>query len=296
MSIWEWRDNGGYFNYRGYKIYYVTEGEGTPLLLLHGFPTSSYDWHKVWPELTTHFRVMAFDFIGFGFSHKPKHYPYSLMDQADLAIALCQTLNITKSHILAHDYGDTVAQELLARQIEGSLPFKIISTTLLNGGLFPGVHKPRLIQKLLMTPVGPILARLYQKKNLRKTFNEIFGPKTQPTGEEIDEFWEIMNYNQGKLVIHFLIRYMAERVTYQRRWLKALQEASCPIRLIDGAIDPISGLHLVKHYQKVIPNPDCIVLEEIEHYPQVEAPDKVLEAFLKFVKGVDSEFSNPKPE
>ena len=228
--------------------------------------------------------MIAFDFIGFGFSDKPKSYPYSLMDQANITEEIITSLNQKAVHLLAHDYGDTVAQELLARQNEGSLSFEIESTTLLNGGLFPGVNKPRLILKLLMTPLGPILGRLYKKKNLRKTFIEIFGKDTPPSREEIDGFWELMNYNNGKAIVHKLIRYMAERVTYEQRWLTALQQSRCKLRLIDGAADPISGLHLVKHYQQVIPNADCVVLDDIGHYPQVEAPDLVLQSFFNFIQ------------
>ena len=283
MDINNWKKKGQLFNYKDHGIFYITEGTGTPLLLLHGFPTSSWDWYKMWPELIKHFEVIAFDFIGFGFSDKPKNYAFSLMDQADLTEAIIDSLHHKKLHLLAHDYGDTVAQELLARQNEGSLSFEIETTTLLNGGLFPGIHKPRLIQKLLMTPIGPILGRLYQKKNLHKTFSEIFGKDTPPSKKEIDGFWELMNYNDGKAVIHKIIRYMAERVTHKKRWLEALQNSDCPIRLIDGAADPISGHHLVQHYCRVIPNPDCVALKGIGHYPQVEASEKVLEAFFDFV-------------
>lgn len=135
-----------------------------------------------------------------------------------------------------------------------------------------------------MTPLCPILGRLYNKKNLTSTFKEIFGEETPPSENEINSFWELMNYNNGRTIVHKLIRYMAERVTHEERWLKALQESKCPIRLIDGAADPISGLHLVQHYKKVIPNPDCVVLDNIGHYPQVESPKKVLNAFLEFIE------------
>lgn len=81
----------------------------------HGFPTASWDWHKLWPEFVKHYRVIALDMIGFGFSDKPINYHYSIGDQADLQQALLTSLGISSIHLLAHDYGDTVAQELLAR-------------------------------------------------------------------------------------------------------------------------------------------------------------------------------------
>ena len=87
------------------------------LFILHGFPTSSFDFHLVFPNLTKVFRrIIAPDFIGFGFSSKPRSYDYSVNDQAILVTSLMNQLNIKEAHFLAHDYGDSVAQELLARR------------------------------------------------------------------------------------------------------------------------------------------------------------------------------------
>jgi pimeloyl-ACP methyl ester carboxylesterase len=192
-------------------------------------------------------------------------------------------LGIEACHILAHDYGDTVAQELLARFNESKLGVDIRSICLLNGGLFPETHHPRLIQTLLISPIGFILSALFSKKKLQSNFNAIFGPDTQSTQEEINEFWELIAYNDGKNVMHRLIRYMAERKQHRERWVGALQNAAIPIRLIDGSFDPISGKHMAKRYQELIPNPDVILLENIGHYPQTEAPELVLEHYLEFV-------------
>lgn len=284
MDIQQWKDKGAFYKYEGHDIFYVREGNGPPLLLLHGYPTASWDWVKIWPSLIQQFDCIAFDFMGFGYSDKPNNYTYDIFGQTDLSVAFLRSLGLAKIHLLAHDYGTTVVQELLARQNQGLLEFEITTITLLNGGLFPEVYKPRLIQKLLMSPLGPILGRLYKKKNLQKTFSKIFGPNTQASAEEIDGFWELINYNNGRAIVH-KFRYMEERVVHKERWLKALQEAKCPIRLINGLADPISGANIVDLYLKVIPKPDCIQLEGIGHYPQVEAPEAVLSNFFDFVKG-----------
>jgi len=287
MSISEWRSSGQRYNYKGHNIFFQRAGKGEALLLVHGFPTASWDWVKMWPDLTNRFDALAPDMIGFGFSAKPKKYDYSLHDQADLMEELLKDQKVNECHILAHDYGDTVVQELLARQNEGSLSFQIKSVCLLNGGLFPGVHKPRLIQNLLMTPLGVVLKNFVGKNQLKRSFKAIFGPDMQASEQELEEFWSLIDYNNGKGVIHKLIWYMKERETYQKRWLSALVDAKVPLRLIDGAFDPISGRHLADHYNRVIPNPDVILLEGIGHYPQVEAPEEVLENFLSFVENID---------
>ena len=118
------------------------------LVLVHGFPTSSWDWHAVWPALEARFRVVALDMLGYGLSDKPAGHDYSIFEQADLQEALLGRLGIGACHVLAHDYGDTVVQELLARRVEkkpGVGTFH--SVCFLNGGLIPGFHRPRPIQR-----------------------------------------------------------------------------------------------------------------------------------------------------
>uniref|UniRef100_A0A0K8RIK8 Putative soluble epoxide hydrolase n=1 Tax=Ixodes ricinus TaxID=34613 RepID=A0A0K8RIK8_IXORI len=85
-------------------------------------------------------------------------HTYSIFEQANITEALVARLRLRRVHILAHDLGDTVAQELLARQNEGSLPFQINTVCLLNGGVLPKHHYPRWSQKLLRMPVVGVVA------------------------------------------------------------------------------------------------------------------------------------------
>jgi pimeloyl-ACP methyl ester carboxylesterase len=282
MKLPEWQAKGVYFSYQNRKICYTYEGNGPVLVLLHGFPTSSYDWHKIHENLSKQFKVLTFDMIGYGFSDKPLKNHYSIFQQADIAEALLKYLEINSCHLLAHDKGDTLANELIARQNEGKLAFKIMDCCFLNGGLFPSIHKPRPVQWALMTPLGKYIARLYNFKMFQNTFNRIFGPETKANRQELEDLWYLMNYKDGMKIFHLLIRYLQDRIDHEERWLKALQETKIPLRLIDGAFDPISGKHMAAHYLKVIPNPDVVLLENIGHYPQIEAPEAVLKYFFEF--------------
>jgi len=295
MTLHNWQALGRHFDFDGHTIFYVdthtqpqTHTQPHPLLLIHGFPTASWDWSRLWPELSEHFRVVAPDMIGFGFSDKPRDYPYRIMDQADLMEALMAHLGLAEVHLLAHDYGDTVAQELLARQRSGQLSFRLLSVALLNGGLFPQTYRPRLIQKLLMSPMGTLLAPLMGRASLKRTFRRIFGPDTPPTEADLDDFWALIEFNAGKRIIPKLIRYMKEREAHADRWTPALQKAGLPLRLIDGAADPISGQHMAEYFHKLIPRPDVVLLEGIGHYPHWEAPRLVLEHYLAFAGSVSA--------
>ena len=288
MTLNDWKAAGHYFTYKQQQIFVNESGNGETLLLIHGFPTASWDWYRMWPDLVQKYHVLAADFLGFGFSDKPRNYPYSILDQADLLEALLKEKGIERVHIISHDYGDTVAQELLARFQEriqkGGTGVKITSLCLLNGGLFPEVHRPLLVQKILMSPLGFIVGQLFNRAKLGKNFKNIFGPNTQPTEAELDDFWTLVGGNGGRYVFHLLIRYMAERVQYRERWVGALQAAKIPLCFINGVADPISGQHMVDRYRELIPNPQVVELKDIGHFPLIEAPKAVLQHFGEFQK------------
>ena len=292
MNIRRWEERGKHFQYNNHEIFYQDEdkreGEKEILVCIHGFPTSSWDWKCIWPQLTQKFRVIAADMIGFGFSDKPYNYMYSINDQATLHEKLLESLGVkVKSiHILAHDYGVSVAQELLARyedrKREGIVGIEIKSICFLNGGLFPETHHPRLVQKLLLSPIGYLVSYLMSEKRFNRSFGAIFGKDTKPSEKELKEFWEIVSNKKGLKISHKIIGYMEERKKYRRRWVGVLEKTKVVLRLINGGVDPVSGAHIAARYEELIPNADIIVLPTIGHYPQIEDPARVWEALNVF--------------
>lgn len=281
----EWRRKAQYFDFAGRRIanWVKSTADSKPwLLLIHGFPTSSWDWSGVWTELSRDFNLAALDMLGFGLSDKPANIRYSILDQADLQEALLERLGVSEAHILAHDYGDTVAQELLARARDGALSFRINSVVLLNGGLFPEQHRPRPIQKLGLSPLGPIVSALMTKDRLRANFDDIFGPQTKPSSDEINAHWTLINENHGRRIFHKLLAYIPQRKAMRTRWVGAIQDARAPVRLIVGGADPVSGRHLYDYYREQVPDADAVLFEDIGHYPQTEAPGRLLSAFREF--------------
>ena len=284
IPLQEWRSGGRSIEYRGHAIFVHGAGAtGAPvLLLIHGFPSASWDWEALLPDLAARYRVLALDLIGYGFSAKPRRYDYSLLDQAELCEAFLRSEGVREYHVLAHDYGDSVAQELLARQEEAGDRPRLLSVAFLNGGLFPETHRPVLMQKLLLSPLGPVFARLASRDSFAASLRRIFGPDTPPDEETIDGFWTLLRHNDGQSVLHRLIRYIGERRRRRERWLGAMQRTTLPLKLIDGMADPVSGAHMVARYRELIPEADVTELPRIGHYPQVEAPGQVLAAYLEF--------------
>lgn len=287
-TLTQWKEDGHYLAWQSHSIFYRDQGEGETLLCIHGFPTASFDWNCMWPSLTKHFRVIGLDLLGFGFSGKPARHRYSVLEQADIIAALLTSLRIKRVHILAHDLGDSIAQECLARHetSSGENGFDIQSICYLNGGMFPETHRPRLIQTLLCGPLGPLLVYGLNETTFRKSFSEVFGADTQPRTEDLSDFWHLIELNHGHRLAHRLLHYIPERKKHRDRWLNAMQSTQVPMRLINGLDDPVSGRHMLERYRELIPRADVVGLDGIGHYPQLEAAGAVLAAFLDFQKKI----------
>ncbi len=276
QELLNWKSKGNYFEFNNYQIFYIKEGSGPLLTIFHGYPYNSFDFEKIWPELVREFTVVVPDLLGMGFSDKPENHHYSFEEMADLYTSLFKKLHITETHVLAHDLGNSVVQELLARSEEHKNPFEIKSIAFLNGGLFVDVYKPRLIQVLLSRspkPIGKILSRLMSKKIVSKATSEVFGVDTKPSIGVLQNFWDILTYNNGKSIAYLLGRLVFAKEKHQQRWIAAMQGTKIPICFINGPADPNSGQHMVDRYKQLIPDANVKLLDEnIGHWPQLEAP------------------------
>jgi len=288
-TVQQWRARGEFHQLCGHSIFVLDEGapERPTILLIHGFPTSSWDWHAIWDTLAKHYRIIALDMLGFGFSDKPNNRFYTIQGQADIIEALIETKQLTSFHVLAHDYGDTVAQELLARQVEGTGAGSWLSGCFLNGGLFPETHRALFTQKLLLSPIGGLVNRLSNYTKFIHSFTSVFGANSQPTAHALETFWALININQGRHVFHNLMTYIHDRIEHRERWVAALQTSTVPLALINGSVDPVSGAHMVARYQELACRLDYLVqLPNIGHYPQVEAPEDLASHYREYLKRV----------
>lgn len=277
-----WRAGAKHFTFEGLKIAYWTGGEGRPLLLVHGFPTCSWDWAPVWEALSERHSLIACDMLGFGLSDKPRS-GYSIHRQADLQEALLSHLGVTEWDALVHDYGVSVGQELLARQLDGSGAHGLGQMVFLNGGIFPDQHRARPIQKLGISPLGFLVSWMLSPKGFGKSFSAVFGPDTQPSERELDEFWSFITEQDGHRIFHKLLHYIGDRRRHEARWVGALEGAQDRIGLINGALDPVSGEHAYRKWVATLPGARHHLLPHVGHYPQVEAPGEVAAKALEWL-------------
>ncbi len=270
----QWRESGTYILFNGQQIFTRVEGTGEPILLLHGFPTSSYDYARLIPLLTDRFRVVAFDFLGFGFSDKPRPHPYSLFEQADVAQAVAARYGISHTHLIAHDMGSSVALELLRR------PQPVVDKlVLLNGSVLLEHYRPLLLQRLLLHPLmGALIAEsgLVRRPAFGRQFGSVFAER--PSADEIAAFWSLIAYNDGARIYNRLIQYLNERKVYEHDWLDALKAHPAPLTIIWGQRDPVSVPQIAQAVIERRPDARYLPLDDIGHFPQWEAAERVAAA------------------
>ncbi|WP_083913233.1 alpha/beta fold hydrolase [Nocardia concava] len=277
----DWQRSGTVERVGGHDIF-VRERPGDaglpPVLLLHGYPSSSYDWRDAFDLIEGH-RLLTFDFLGFGLSDKPRDEQYSLRIQADLAEEVARRFAGEPIVMVAHDMGSSVATELLARDIDGTLSFALKSALLFNASMVREQASLLLGQKLLLSRIGPLFARLTTESAFRHSFASIFSPSHPLTRAEAEDQWSLLRYNGGHRMLDKLIYYNQERVTppTSARWHNAIRTWPGPLALAWAELDPICTESVLHAVLTLRPDTPLTRLPGLGHYPQLEDPKRVYE-------------------
>ena len=285
-SLELWRRQGASFTHRGHDIFVRRGGDprAPVLVLIHGFPTASWDFAPLWDALVARWRVLTLDMLGFGLSAKPPGY--RLFDRRPGRPDPGASCRRRESRSIT-SWPTTTATPWPRNSWPGAAAEPALrSVCLLNGGIFPEAHRPLLIQRLLSSPAGPLVARLSTRTTFAASMRRIFGPDRPPTPAELDGWWALVTHGNGRAALAGVSRYRQERRRLRTRWVGALQTTPVPLRLIVGTADPIAGAGIAGRYRQLVPRADVIELTGVGHYPQVEAPDLVLAAYAEFRAGL----------
>lgn len=276
-----WGARGESEEFGGYAIHtFRQQGEGPLLLFLHGFPSSSYDWRLLLDEIPGR-NVLAFDFLGFGLSEKPRDHDYSLFWQADLTEELVRRHGDGRPvFVIAHDMGTSVANELMARELEGRLVMEIAGIVLFNGSMVLEVASPTPAQRALRSRLGPLVARLSSERFFRHQFGSVFSAAHPLSEEEAEDQWSLICHNDGRTLGHRLISYMDQRETHAERWHGAIRDWPGKLRLAWGMVDPVASAAVLAALRELRPEVPVSELPELAHYPQLEDPQRLAQVLV----------------
>ncbi len=278
----------------GHQAFLIDEGDsraepGDTLVLLHGFPESSYSYSGAFPRLAGRFkRLVSFDFIGFGFSDKPSEgFAYSLMEQADVALRLMRESGLTGCHFVSHDMGDSVMTELLARLNENQPAWfseGIQSVSFTNGSMVLGDAKLRIGQRALVSPLGPLLSRITDSPRIFEKQVVSAQGNDRLTGEQILDMYSASTTGAPKGLMAELINYLRERRRFeQARWLPAVRDCRAPVQICWGADDAVAPVAIAKRLKaEVKPEAKLTLIDGLGHFAQIQDPAKWFDALVPF--------------
>lgn len=270
-----WRRAGTVEEVAGRRLYVQRrEGAEPLLLLLHGFPSSSYDWRELL-ALRPDNAALAFDCLGFGLSDKPRDHVYTLAWQADAAEELVRRAGSPPVFVAGHDMGTSVATELMARDLRGELEMEVAGALLFNGSMLLHLAKPTIGQHLLRSRLGPLASRLTTERGFRLQFSRVFSAEHPLSAAEAADQWDLIAHNGGNRIGHLLVNYMAERERFTDRWHGALRDWPGPLTLTWGLKDPVARVEVLEGLRELRPGVEVLELPELAHYPQIEDPAQV---------------------
>jgi pimeloyl-ACP methyl ester carboxylesterase len=267
-----------------------------PLVLVHGFPTSSIDYFALAGELGSEFDIYLLDFPGYGLSDKPPEpYVYSLYDDARLLVhAITEVWNLTGFRMLTHDRGSSVgmiAVSMLAAQDPPNAPVDLIVT---NGNIYLPLANLTLFQTAMLDPAtGRATAAATTPDTLAAGLGaSTFMPRRTLEDPEIAALAKCFAHNDGIRVLPDTIQYLNERAADETGWLEALSKSDVNTTLVWGVHDNVAPLRVPNHvwqaYLKDKPGRNRYwVVPGADHYLQCDAPGQLAEIVRLTARGDD---------
>lgn len=275
-----WESRGTYVDVGGDDVFVVDVActgppAADPLVIVHGFPTSSFDYAHLVDALAVGRRVVVMDMVGFGLSAKPDRR-YTMALQADVIAAVVARLGIDRCALLTHDMGDTVGGELLARSAEGTWPVEVTRRVVTNGSIYIDMAHLTAGQQLLLSmpdekaPQGP--GHELVAASLVATL--------APANADVDmgPHGELACHRGGDALLPRTIRYIEERRAAERRFTGAIEAHPSPLHVVWGPEDPIAVSAMADRLVAARPDATLTWIDGAGHYPGIEAPAAYLAA------------------
>jgi pimeloyl-ACP methyl ester carboxylesterase len=282
-DVEQWQRRGQRHLVAGQEIFVVdipaSLGEHhEPLLVIHGYPTSSYDFAGVAPLLARERRVVLVDLLGYGLSAKPDQ-PYTMALQADVVAGVAATLGLHEVALLTHDMGDTVGGELLARHMEGGWPLTVTRRVLTNGSIYIAMANLTAGQNFLLSLPDALIdpAAAPRRDELAAALQATLAKRHADI--DMSAHAELIERLAGNRLLARTIRYIEERRSNERRFTGAIESHPSPLSIVWGPEDPIAVAAIAERLKQVRPDATLRWIEGAGHYPQIEE----LEAFTAAV-------------
>jgi len=257
------------------SLSYLDEGQGPPILFVHGTPSWSFEWRDVVRALSASHRCVAPDHLGFGLSDKPADAPLTPADHAARLAALVDALDLTDLTLVVHDFGGPIGLPLALTR-----PERVRRLVILNSFLWPTAGDPAL-QRIDRVIRGPLGRFLYRWLNLspRVLLPASFGQRSRLTPRIHRQYLGPFRRRADRQAPYAMARALVgESASYGAHWEQRDTLARLPVTLVWGERDPaFTEVHLQRWLQ-AFPDAALIRVPDAGHFVAEERPDAVIDA------------------
>ena len=262
------------------RVHYVDEGQGEPIVLVHGTPTWSFEYRRLIAELSRSRRVIALDHLGFGLSDRPQGFGYRSEDHARVFAAFVEALGVQRFTLVVHDFGGPIALPVAIAH-----PERISSLVVLNSFMWP-IDDPKLERQARFAGSGwgRFLYR-YLNFSLRVLLPFAYGDKRRLSSAVHRQYLAPFRARGARVqVLWALARsLLASRAHFAELWANRARLASIPSLVLWGQADRAFPAHFLERWAEALPHARIEALPGVGHWPHEEAPERVLESVRRFL-------------
>ncbi len=265
-----------FFPVNGQKLHYIDEGSGPTLLYVHGTPSWSFDFRNVIKRLSSDFRCVAIDHIGFGLSDKPKAYDYSTVNHAKTLEQFILNKDLKDLTLVVHDFGGPIGLNFAIRH-----PERIKNLVIMNSWMWSAEDDEdyKKFRRILKNPLLPFLYR-YLNFSARFLLPGVFG--NQKMRKEIHRQYirPFSNKSKREGTVAFARSLLNDQSWFQTLWEQKEKIHEKKTLFIWGMKDPMLRPAYLEKFESGFPNSTSIRLEDCGHFPQEEDSESVAQEIL----------------
>lgn len=265
-----------YFPINGQRIHYVDEGKGEIVLFVHGTPSWSFDFRHSIKALSSQYRCIALDHIGFGLSDKPEQYDYSTQNHSRTLETFILQKGLENITLVVHDFGGPIGLNVALRH-----PGKFKRLVILNSWLWSSKNEPEFIKfsKVLKSPLLPFL---YRRLNFSPRFllPKSFGDHKLPKDLHSQYTRPFASSKERNGTLAFARSLLNDQDWFAQLWEKRAAIADIPTLFIWGMKDTFITPKYLYTFADVFSNAHVHKLETCGHFPQEEQAESVT-AYLR---------------
>ncbi|MEG1547372.1 MAG: alpha/beta fold hydrolase [Clostridia bacterium] len=258
--------------YETTRIHYLEEGTGEPLILLHTVGQSLYTWRLVFQRLSEHYRVIALDLLGHGYSDRPISFGYTIRDHAESIRLFMDAMDIESAHFMAFSMGSAYVGQFAVDN-----PGRVGRILMIApGGV--SAEMPLPVRLIDSTIFGGIASMLYNRGTVRRILEDCFFDLTCVSEDMVQEYYKSASDLEGRRAIRSSLHFFDETALTKR-----IRELDTPILIVRGGEDKWRTSEQTEELHTILPDAGYSIIRNAGHVVQEEKPDRVIASVLEFI-------------